>query len=170
MLEVAGLFGEDAEQLQSFFPLWLREESRRGKIEPYIYELADYEWSLSWIKKAAQLSKYASQRESDLSHALLELNPFVRVLRLTHDIHGWVEAQTTKLPIERLHVLLISPNSILEASFQMAAIMDELTEAPASADQLINKLQGLYKDKQGWSEALTRLLQTQVVQAKPEGL
>jgi hypothetical protein len=145
--------GSDLEQLQSYLPLWLKKNSKAQGLPEFWTDLADYEWSRYWVKTVAATSSRRSK---------IQLNPFVRVLRLTFDIPAWIESSLETAPAKRAHVVLISNCGQLEANFEAAAIIDELEEKSQSEDELLARLNQKHGPRE-WRGELNRLARVEII-------
>jgi hypothetical protein len=147
--------GQDGPDLQSYLPLWLKKNSKAQGLAEFWTDLADFEWSKFWVaQNLPPVLKGSGEK--------LSLNPFNRILRLSFDLVPWFETSHEAPPSKRAHVLLISANGQFEASFEMAAIIDELGEEPLTRTQLVMELE----KKQGprdWASPIEKLISGKVI-------
>lgn len=150
--------GGDDEQLRSYLPMWLKKNSSSMKLPEYWTELADYEWSCHFAKSTENSEKSFSKEP----HAKLSLNPFARILRLKFEIQEWVENECEGEPSKRQHVLVVTPTAQIEATYEMAAIIDELSEESLAREELEKSLDQKHGPR-GWASSIDELIRAGVV-------
>ena len=116
---------------ESYFPLWLKKQAGLKVFETYWAELADFDWSLNWVRSQTDL-------KPTVGNALM-VNPLSRIHKFEFDIQGWILSGSDK-PQKDPHILIVSPVKILRADREMALIIDELSEHPQSEDSLLQLL------------------------------
>ncbi len=148
--------GGEANDLQSYLPLWLKKNRETQNIPPFWIELADYEWSLHFVAYSEnQIAKGKTTKT-------ISLNPFIRILRMHFDIVEWISGGKRGEPRERPHVLIVAPAGRLAATAEMAMIIDELGEGPQLFEDLTTELTRKH-GAHNWKSALDTLAEHDIV-------
>ncbi|MEQ1878459.1 MAG: hypothetical protein ABL958_17590 [Bdellovibrionia bacterium] len=137
--QLAKEVGGEVPHLQSYLPMWLRKNSVTVKVPPFWFDLAEYEWSVHFVREADhEVVKPGPLLSSDL----LRVNPFIRILKLSYDIKGWIHSGALGEPKTKAHMMVITGKARFEASFDFAAIIDELQDGPLTREDLEKNLIG----------------------------
>ena len=146
--------GPSHQDLQSYLPKWLRQNSKKLGLPEWWTDLADYEWSMIWAVLA----------ENKISpNSKFGLNPFARILRLKYDIASWLSHRDSNGPAVRANILAIGPRGKTEATFEMAAMIEELQDGFASKELLFEALEKQFGREKDWAAAYRILASIGVV-------
>jgi len=148
--------GGDTAKLQSYLPMYLKKNSAALKIPAFWIELADYEWSIQFVKDADR-AVLKSADSPPAAKGSLRVNPFVRILKLKYDIKGWIHGGASGEPKEKHHLMVISKTARFEASFAFAAVIDELDDGPVERKKL-EEILGAKHGARDWSAAIATLI------------
>ncbi len=126
--------------LQSFgseLPMFLKEVAQTKKMDRYLPEVADFEWSLHWVDTAP----LEAVSGATLTYGL---HPFVRYLKFKYGIYEWWKTKKDK-PVLNTELIAISKNlrgevEVFEPSMLEAAIIDNLGEMSLGFDQLVSSM------------------------------
>jgi hypothetical protein len=148
-----GLFQKERVD-ESYFPMWLKKQSMNKVCEPYWAELADFDWSLHWVKN--------NDAPIVSSGSYLMVNPIARIHRFDYAIEEWVRSGSSS-PIHKPHVLIVSRKGHRVASFEMAVLLDELGDEPRRKEDLIDSVMRLHPTSKDVATALADLIKLEVV-------
>ncbi|HEX4923159.1 MAG TPA: hypothetical protein VFV50_03700 [Bdellovibrionales bacterium] len=157
MKELGGDGAVARETLQSYFPMWLKRSAKSLGLEPYVIEIADYEWSLYWAREIAPSGPLIRSRPD-----VLTFNPLARILRLEFDILEWAASGGAGVPRRGPNILALAGDVPLKATFEMAAVLDVLAEQPCGRDDLIENLKREHGARD-WSGVLDQLVGARLI-------
>jgi len=112
-------------------PKFLRDS--QSKREKYLHELADFEWSLYWVKNVPSVA---------VGTEAYMLNPFVRYLKFQFGIWAWWK-EKKNLPEQKDELLIVSKAAdgspfVFEPNLMEATVIDLVSELTLSLDEIVN--------------------------------